>query len=259
MHRGSFFRFILFIFLALNLGACASYSRQKQDQKNQHRAQLHMEIGTTHLMNGRYPEAMSELIIAAQLDPRSPQIQNNLALAYFARNRFAEAETHFRRALELDSRFTEARNNLGRLVMQVGRLDEAVSLFQASVEDLTFSRPGDSLLNLGEALYRKRDFKGARTYLEQAAQVDRESCPAHFLYGRSLYELGEFSLAARTLDAAIRLCPSMESEDPHFYSALSYAKIGQRTQAIARLEEMMSMYPGGRHQSEAQKMLDLLK
>ncbi len=218
-----------------------------------------MQIGTSHLLNNRYPEAMGELLTAVQLDPRNPQIQNNLALAYFARGRYVESEQHFRRALEIDPRFTEARNNLGRLLMEGQRMDEAVEHFVTAVNDLTFPRPAESLLNLGEAYFRQKDYQNARTQLEKSVQINRDSCPAQLFFGKTLYELGEFNLAGKALDAAIRLCSSLESDKPHFYSALSYAKMGDRSRAIARLEEMVSLYPEGSHRVQAEQMLDLLK
>src|SRR5690348_9269132 len=96
-----------FVFAAL-LMSCVSEDKT-------HEADLHLQIGSGHLSQGHYPEAIRELRISESLNPDNPVLQNNMAIALYARNRFADAETHFLKALDLKPDYTDARNNLGRL------------------------------------------------------------------------------------------------------------------------------------------------
>ena len=86
------------ILIFLTAIGCAS--QKVKDRET--RAQLHMQMGTSHLQQGNYPLALKELLNAEELDPDNPHIQNNLALAYFVRNKLNKAEEHFRKALVID-------------------------------------------------------------------------------------------------------------------------------------------------------------
>ena len=225
----------------------------------EHRAELHLQIGTAMLAKGNYPGALQELLVAEKMEPKNPVIQNNLALAYFVRQKYREAEGHLKAALAESPNYTDARNNLGRVYIETAQYDLAISVLQKANEDLTYAYPDKTLTNLGIAYFNKGEFSVALEYLKKSLAIRRENCLTFNYYGRCLFELSEFQLAADSFDQAIELCKSSQFDEPNYFAALSYYKLGDRPRAIARLEELVTRFPQGRYSDQSKSMLELIR
>ena len=223
------------------------------------RAELHMHIGSSHLAKGNYPAAMYELRIAEKLDPRNPTIQSNLGLAYFVRHKYAEAEKHIKTALALNPNYTDARNNLGRVYIELGLFDKAIDHLNVANKDLTYPYPDKTLTNLGIAHFNKGNYRSAKRYLKKSLVIRRNNCLTFHYYGRCLFELKSFKLAAESFDQAIPLCKGVKFDEPYYFGALSYFKLGDKSRAVARFEELLSQFPDGRYANQSQSMLKIIK
>lgn len=236
------------------LTSCAT---KRGDEKQ--RAIYHLQIGTGHLTKGRFPEALAEMLEAEKLDATNPAIKNQLGLAYFLRGRLDLAEKNFTEALKLNPRFTEARNNLGRTLVELKRYDDAVEHLTIATKDMLYTEPEKTHANLGLAYFHLGEYSKAETAFLNSLRLRRKNCMALAYYGRSLYEMSSFEKAAESLDQAMEACKSAKFEDPYYFSALSYMKIGRREQAVARLEEGLGTFPNGQFAAKARSMLELLK
>lgn len=239
--------------MAGSLSSCAS-SQRKRDE-----ADIHLRIGTAMWQQGNYPGALRELLTAARLDPKNAVIQNNLGLAYFTRERFDLAAEHIGRAIDLKPEYSEARNNYGRTLIELGRYDEAISELNKVMADLTYDSPTKALVNLGLAYFRKGEYRAAKVKLAEALKIDRENCLGQTLYGRTFLELAEFDSASKVLDNAVIICRASQYDEPHYYSGLSYYKLGRTSSAIARMEEVIKLYPQGQYAKKAQSLLKLMR
>ncbi len=248
-------RFLLLFCLLLLGTSCSTFDKND----NAHRAALHLQLGTSHLATGNYPGAMTELLRAEKLDPENPIVQNNLGLAYYVRNRFVEAEKHCRRAVELKSDYTEARNNLGRVLVELKKYDEAIRELKISVNDLTFVSPEKSYASLGLAYLKKNDFAQAQFNLAKSLEIQKQSCQNMTYYGQSLLGLKKYDSAAEAFDQAITICKTDKFDEPYYLSGLSYMRARQPERAIARLEEMMQLFPKSAYVAKAQTLLEILK
>lgn len=231
---------------------CACASTSGRDPK---RAALHLKNGTALLAQGQYPAAMSELLTAERLDPDNPVTHNNLGLSYLVRDRINKAEQHLKKALKLDPKYTDARNNLGRVYIQQKRYPAAIEELKVAVQDLTYPHPQRPLYNLGEAYFYTGNYEQAQKVLLEALQYRREDCLTMTLYGRTLFELKNYSMASQALDEATRTCAQPSKEEPYYFSALSYLKLGQSNQAYARLKECLENFPKGRYAGRAQSLM----
>lgn len=245
---------IFFLGLALAPSGCTP--TKATDNR---RAELHLQLGSAYLSKGNYPAALHELNQANELDPNNPTVHNNLGLAYFVRQEFTKAESHFKSALAINSAYTDARNNLGRVYIEMGLYDQAINHLQTANKDLTYPYPDKTLTNLGLAYFNKGDFSNAREFLKKSLKVQRKNCLTHHYYGRTLFEQKDFQLAAQSFDQAIELCKGSKFDEPHYYSALSYYKLGDRPRATARFEELMTEFPEGKYYGKSQSMLKVLK
>lgn len=244
----------LFIWGFLFLCSCSSFGPSYEE-----RAQLHLRIGTAHLNNGNFPAALSELLQAEKYDDENPVIQNNLGLAYFVRQKYTLAEKHMRKAIELEPKYTEARNNLGRTLIELGLYKEAIKELQIAVDDLTYQSPEKSYSNLGLAQFKAGQYQQALKTLKKALDLKSDTCTTHNYYARALFESNYIAAASRAFDQAIQACKEQKFDEPHFYSALSFYKLGQREEAEARFKEVIENFPEGKYASQAREMLKLFQ
>ncbi len=252
--KSSAFALIATLF-SLTLVDCSSTPKPRDQEK----AQLYLQLGTSHLQQGNYPSALRALLDSERLDPTNPITQNNLGIAYLVREKYDVAENHFKRSLELKPDYTDARNNLGRLYLDVGMFPRAVKELEVAAKDLTYDQPEKSWSNLGQAYFFSTQYPRAKVAFLNSLKSRPGSCYTMNYYGRTLFELKEFKTAAESLDQAIRLCEKSKFEEPHFYSAMSFYKLGSVELARTRFEEVLQLYPHGSYATKAKEMLELMK
>ncbi len=251
---GLWARVLAQVVVALLVTSCGSKS--KHDPV---RAELHLRNGTGLLEKRQYPAALRELLEANRLDSNSAVIKNNLGTAYFLRSRYKEAEDYYREALAMEPKYTDARNNLGRLLIELNRIPEAVTELKKASEDLTFLNPEKPLANLGLAYFKTRDYRTAQKILTDSLALRRDHCQTLNLFGRTYFELSEFAKAATALDQAAKSCLNENFDEPFYFSALSYLRMGRKSEAIARLEEALSKYTHGGYTEKTRQLLQSLR
>jgi len=218
-----------------------------------------MQIGTGYLAKGLYPQAMSEMLRAEQLDPKNPYVLNNLGIAYYVRGRHKQAEDKFRAAIKYESKFSDAKNNLARALIDQKKYSEALKWLQEVEGDLTYAAPEKTYSNMGMAYFEMGNFKRAGEYLEKSMQIRRESCVTANYYGRTLLETKKLKESAEILDQAIEYCRSSKFEDPIYFSAMSYFSLGEKEKTRARIDELLKDYPKSKYVAKAKGMLELLE
>ncbi len=228
-------------------------------KQTQERAALHMQIGTGYLSKGLYPQAMTELMRAEQLDPHNPIILNNMGIAYFVRSRPKQAEAKFREAIKYEKNFSDAKNNLARVLIDQKRYAEAIKYLDEVQGDLTYQAQDKTYSNLGMAHFEMGNYKKAADYLVRSLQIRRESCTTANYYGRTLLETKKLKESAEVLDQAIEFCRTAKFEEPIFYSAMSYFSLGEKEKTRARIDELLKDYPKSRFVAKAKGMLELLE
>lgn len=238
----------------LLFAACSSITTQEEET-----AKLHLQIGTSQLNGGNYPQALSELLLSESLDPENPITQNNLGLTYFFRERPDLAELHLRKALKLKPNYSDARNNLSRILIERGHYPEAIREAQIVSQDLTYPNPEKPLLNIGIAQFKQSQFAAAQKTFQKAIELQRDNCMAQSYYGRTLYEQKDYKRAAEALDRAAGFCQRIQFDEPQYYSALSYYEIGQKQKAESRLEGLLKLYPQGKYSDKAKSMLETIR
>ncbi len=245
---------ILLTFSIFILAACVSAS-----SKDSEKAELYLRMGSSQFESGNYPAAMSDLLKAEELDPNNPAVQNNLGLVFFMRQRYDLAEEHIRRALRINNKYSEARNNLARVLIEEGKPQEAVRELRVVLDDLTYPAVDKAYVNLGLAQFNLKNYTEAKNSFLQAINVSRDNCIANDYYGRSFFELKDYNSAAPALDTAIGFCQRALFDEPHYYSALAYYRLGNKEKAMARFAEIVKLYPDGKYREKSKAMLEMLR
>jgi Tfp pilus assembly protein PilF len=88
-------------------------------------AKEHLEAGREYLLEGRYSESISELSLAASLDPKLTEAHNLLGVAYDKKGFSDRAKESFERAVKMDED-ADTLNNLGFSLYQNGNYRAAV-------------------------------------------------------------------------------------------------------------------------------------
>lgn len=247
-------RLIASTLLILAIAGCAT---MKNDSKE--RAELHMAIGTQHFERGQYPFALKELLEAERLDPSNHLVQNNLGLVYLVRQRPQLAEKHFRRSLALKKDFTEGRNNLVRALIELKRFEDAQREIKLVINDLTYPSPDRAYINLGYLYFAQDKWTQARDAFAQAVTANRDSCPANTYLGRSFFEMKNYPAAREQFERAIAFCQRLLDDEAHYYSALTFFRLGEKDRALQRFQEIPKIYPEGRYRDRSRAMAELIE
>lgn len=248
------FRFLLPIAILLfSLGGCISGGSKKSEK-----AILHLDLGDSHMQAGRYPQALSSLLEAEKLDSSNFRIHHSLGLVYFARERYDLAERHFNKALSLNPKSTGTRNELANLYINRKRFKEAEALLKKSEADLTYPEPARTNYLLGSLFFETQRYPEALVQLERSIKYAKNDCFVLNYYGRTLFVLERYSDAARALDQAVGLCQQSSFDEPHYFSALTYYRLGEVEKSRARFEELTRFYPEGKYVERARSMISVL-
>jgi len=245
---------IILTFSLFILTACATTNSTDAEK-----AELFLRMGSTQFESGNYPASLTALLKAEELDPKNPAVQNNLGLVYFMRQRYDLSEKHLRRALSLSSKYSEARNNLGRVLIEAGKFQEAEKELQLVIDDLTYPSVDKAYVNMGLAQFNQKNYTGSRQNFLNAMNVARDNCVANAYYGRTFFEEKDYNKAAPALDNAIGFCQRALFDEPHYYSALTYYRLGDKEKAMARFSEIVKLYPEGKYREKSKAMLDMLR
>lgn len=236
-----------------NTTGCASWKQDKD------KGELYLRMGSSLVEEGNYPNALAALLKAQEYDPENPLILNNLGQVYFLRERYELAEKKFRQAISLQSQYTDARNNLARVLIEEGKYQEAEKELHIVLNDLTYPAGDRAYINLGLAKFNQKQYPQAEDAFFKVLKIKSDDCVGSTYYGRSILEQKDYARAAEALDRAIGFCQKNLYDEPHYFSALAYYRLGDRAKSMARFEELIKYYPDGKYREKAKGMLELIR
>jgi tetratricopeptide (TPR) repeat protein len=113
--------------------------------------------------------AWSSLSTASNLDPKDPEIWNNLGLVAKKRGDAAKARECYQKALDLKPQYPEAMNNMAMVEMEGGNLSKAMELLEGALK-ITPAYP-EANFNLALLYEQKGDKKKAVEYYKRFLEV----------------------------------------------------------------------------------------
>ncbi len=142
------------------------------------------ELGTIYGQHGDSEAALKPLRRAAELVPQSPQMQYNLALAYFQLNRFEEARAPLANALQrwpdlfqLNALYGAVLSKLGEdlAAYQTLRHAHQLNVEDSGTADLLYS----AILELARKSQSGRQYSDSFRYFEEAAKLRPQEPEPH--------------------------------------------------------------------------------
>ena len=187
------------------------------------------------------PRAKAAAEKAIQLDDNSAEAHTSLAVfKLFYEYDWAGCEREFRRAFALNPNYAFAHDQFGLALAFQGRLDEAIAEGKraAELDPLSPQIPIDNSL----ALMFQGSYDAAKEQARRAAELDPMFFFPHMIYGWVDINAGKFA------DAIPSLKKAKTMESPAFVTAwlaYAYARSGDRPRAMAEIEDLKKMSPGG--------------
>ncbi|MEE4251034.1 MAG: type IV pilus biogenesis/stability protein PilW [Alcanivoracaceae bacterium] len=111
-----------------------------------------ISAGFEYLQMGQPSEARRHISRALELEPRSAEAHNAMALLYRYEGDQKRAEEHFRKSIRYDRDFSLARNNYGAMLLALRRYDEALEQFSIAADDPSYDKRSIAFENKGRAL-----------------------------------------------------------------------------------------------------------
>jgi protein O-mannosyl-transferase len=142
---------------------------------------------------GKHEEALSQLLIACELNPTNAATQASLGLALFLHGETAEAKAHLLESVRLEPDISVAHYSLGRVLAFEGNSGEAIAHFSRAIE-LSPDHPESYLMRASAYAQERRPADALSDY--RAALRQRPDWPE---------ALGRLALGLATCDdAALR-------------------------------------------------------
>lgn len=208
----------------------------------------HAGLGDAALAERKYSEAIPHFEAALKSVPAANRLHYSLAMAYRGAGKVEEASAHLAKRGSVGVRPADAivdglqdlvdgeKAHLlrGRMAFAAERFGEAATEFSKAVKADPKSLP--ARINLGAALDKTGDTKGATEQFGAALKIDAEQQTAHFNLGSILMRQGQHAEAAGHFEAVLAKDP----DDLAAKKALAESQV-----ASGKLEEAL------RHFSEA--------
>jgi tetratricopeptide (TPR) repeat protein len=222
--------------IARDLARAEAYmqSRQMPAAANEYRhilaqdpniAMAHHRLGTILAMSGQGALAIDELEIAARLDGGSPEIQNDLGLAYQNMGLHAQSVKSFERALALEPRMTEAAINLSNAYCSQNRTQEAEKV----LSDAIANNPNNAKAhnNLGTLFSMEGKWNASLYEFQKAVALAPDMPSAHYGLGTVMMNTKAYLPAAREFKQALALNPNLVDAQTKIEEAQRKAGLAQ--------------------------------
>lgn len=229
------------VFFLVGLLGCSS-DKPKQAKE----AELHSQLAQNLLNKGEATQALAELLRAEQLDPKNPEIQNLLGLAYSEKDLLDDAERCFRKAVELDKDYSEARNHLCAVFITRGRYDDGIAECSKAVENVLYATPERAYHNMGYAYEKKGNVPKAIESYQKGLIHNRNFVLSRKALADIYTQQKKYPQAKAELENARKACEASPKgawgtacPDSLYLLGMTYVKLKQRASAAEVFKECM--------------------
>lgn len=175
---------------------------------------------------------------ALELDPRSVELMNNLAISLARQGREDEAISLYRRALKLKDDDPITRRNLGVAYFRAHRFQEALPLLRS----FAAATPTFQSLDLaGLDLFALDRFGAATDYLERASELQPDDLPTLDVLGKAYWRTKNYAGVTRVFNRIMTIDPN--SPEAHFMLGMAYDIEYQEPKAFAEFQAALAADP----------------
>lgn len=130
-----------------------------------------LDLAAEYLRKGNHRGARDHLQKALEIDSRSAEAYDLLALMYYKELELNLAEENYKKAISYDRYFTRGFNNYGSFLYAQGRYDEACKTLTKASEDVNYVLRADVFNKLGLCKLKTDDIEAAVFAFKKAAAL----------------------------------------------------------------------------------------
>ncbi len=192
------------------LAACVSNvsSPTKEYADRQKALGLHISLAKNYVASGNRESARLHLRKAFDIDKKSPEATDTLAMLYELEGEPVLAEETFKKAIKMKKAFTEAHNNYGIFLFTEKRYEEALREFEAAAADLDYDGRPEALVNVGRTAQKLGKDERAHAAFEHATVLDRNLAAPYLELADITLRAQEYAEAKKNLDRYMALAPA---------------------------------------------------
>ena len=230
---------------AVAIGGCNSTGGKTDSDSTRtdaiSRARIHTELGMAYYGNNQMSVALEEFEEAVAADPNYAPAHNQLGLVYMALNEDKLARQSFERALKIDPADSSANNNYGMFLCQRKRDQEAFKYFMTALKNPLYSTPENAYTNAGICAWLQGDDVRAEDWLRKALALQPNQPQALYYLAEVLFKRGEFKTARSLLTRHLRL--GQPSADALWLGARIENRLGDSTALASYGIQLKNRYP----------------
>lgn len=168
--------------------------------------EFHLFMGKSHLNRQEYDDAVKELQLAAQGNPKLPFVHFNLALAYLAKQQYRQAKEQLLKDLSVEPDVGTTFEQLGNVEVLLEEEADAEKSYRHALQ--IDGRSANARFSLAKLYDRQHRYTEALAQLDEAVKLAPENSSVRYLRGQILVRNGqkqqgqaELALAARMMNA----------------------------------------------------------
>jgi len=202
-------------------------------------ATINYLLGLALSERGKVEEARYHYTEALKINPRLPDVHNNLGIILFNQGKIDEAINHYNEDIRINPNHVKAIWNLGNALLRQGKIDEAAvqyaRVLQIDPED------AGAHMNLGNIMASQGKLNEAMTHFREAIRIKDDNLKAIIGLGNALAIQGHFGEAMAWYSRAVKIAP--DDAEVHYDMGTIMASQGKLDEAIAYFREAIRITP----------------
>jgi len=182
-------------------------------------ARGHVKLAEALRLQGKLPEAVTELRTALARDAKSARAHSDLGMALRSQRNLTEAVAEQKEAIRLDPDYVEAHNELAVALAGLGRLPEAAAEFREMIRIDPDSAAG--YFNLASVLADMDQDAESAAALREVVRINPNHYNAHYNLGELFRLEGKFDESVKQFREYLRLAPDTQQNRRNIQRAKS--------------------------------------
>jgi len=189
--------------LILFLNGCVGVNDKTRPKVDKRQVlQTNVRLGMAYLQKDQRDAALRAFAKALELDKRSAEAHQGMAMIHQVNGEFDLAEKSYKRALKGRSDFSRAdiEYTYSVFLLEQNRCEEALPLLEKAGNDITYRRRANALFNLGACSETLGNEARALASYQRALNINNRFAPAALELAHKKFTAKEYSEAKRYLD-----------------------------------------------------------
>ncbi len=197
------YKTIVVLFLLAFLSACVTTVDQPSRQIDEKKAlAANVRLGMQYLKNGDRDNAIRSFSKALELDSRSGEANQGMALVHQLNGERELAEERFKKALRGRADFSRAaiEYSYGLFLVDNNRCEEAFDYFESASKDITYTGRENALVGMGICAKQMGDMVRAKAAFEHALNLNKRTATAAIELAEMAFAERDYSTSKKYLD-----------------------------------------------------------